>query len=195
MRLVRKLFAFVALVAVAGVLAAAYGALHDQLSYTVAPEYYTRFKFMQFAWVGVGDMAPRVGAAVVGVLATWWVGVYAGLVVAGAVLVHRTAREMVRSTLRAYVLLALVAACAGLFGLAVGWVAFGSDAVTRYVDWWRPAGLIAPRRFFAAGMMHDASYLGGAIGMVAAVRYQLRAALGLRHTPAPDASGLTPGAV
>ena len=101
MRLIRKPLAFVGLVAAAAVLAAAYGALHDQLSYTVAPEYFTRFKFVQFAAYGVASMTPRVGAALVGVLATWWVGLYAGLLVAGAGLKHPTADATIRSKLRA----------------------------------------------------------------------------------------------
>jgi hypothetical protein len=190
-RILRKLLAFVALVIAAAVFGAGYGALHDQLSYTVAPEYFTRFKFIQFAWAGVADMAPRVGAAIVGALATWWVGLYAGILVAGAGLLHRTAHEMVESTFRAYALLVLVAVCAGLIGLAVGWLGFGANEAAAYVDWWRPDGLISPKRFFAVGMMHDASYLGGAVGALVAVGYQRHAAHRRRDASSPSVAALS----
>jgi len=182
-RLLRKLGTFIALIATAAVFAAVYGALHDQLSYTVAPEYYTRFKFDQFAAYGVRELPPRLGAAVVGALATWWVGLYAGILVAGAGFRHTTPIAMARATMRAYGILALVALAGGLLGLLVGWVAFGSNEAAPYVDWWRPAGLTAPRRFYAVGMMHNAGYLGGAVGALVATAYQIRSTRQQRGTP------------
>jgi len=193
-RILRKLLAFVVLVIAAAVFGAGYGALHDQLSYTVAPEYFTRFKFIQFGWAGVADMAPRVGAATVGALATWWVGLCAGILVAGAGFQHRSAREMIESTFRAYAFLALVAVCTGLIGLAVGWIGFGANESAAYVDWWRPDGLISPRRFFAVGMMHDASYVGGAIAPLVAVRYQGHAARRRRDPSSPSLAAVSPHA-
>lgn len=176
MRVLRKLGTFIAMIATAAVLAAAYGALHDQLSYTVSPEYYTRFKFDQFAVYGVRELPPRLGAAVVGALATWWVGLFAGIVVAGAGLRHEAPAAMARATMRAYGFVALIALSAGLLGLLLGWIGFGSNEAAPYVDWWRPAGPTAPRRFHAAGMMHNAGYLGGAVGTLVAAACQIRSA-------------------
>lgn len=60
-------------------LAGLYGILHDQITYTIAPEYFTKFKFDQFgfgpAWFG-GD---RWTVVVIGFLATWWTGILIGL--------------------------------------------------------------------------------------------------------------------
>jgi len=181
MRILRKLSAYILLVFLAAVVAAAFGALHDQLSYTIAPEYFTRFKFVQFAWTGVAYMPPRVGAAVVGALATWWVGLYAGIVLGAVALRCNSASEMIRATGRAFAVVAIVALTVGLLGLVVGWLSY--DSTKDYIDWWRPAGLTAPRRFFAAGMMHNGSYLGGAIGMlVAGVRLWRQSARDARPT-------------
>jgi hypothetical protein len=175
MRVFRKLGAYILIVLVAAVAATAFGAVHDQLSYTVAPEYFTRFKFVQFAWARVAFMPPRVGAAVVGGLATWWVGLYAGMILGAIALRRPLASEMLRETTDAFVVAALVAIGCGVLGLVVGWLGF--DPAKDYIDWWRPAGLTAPRRFFAAGMMHNGSYLGGVIGvLVAGTRIWRRAA-------------------
>ena len=194
MRILAKFAALFGLIIAGPLLGATFGALHDQLSYTAGPEYFTRFKFVQFAWAEVADMPPRLGAAVVGILATWWVGFYAGAFLAAVGLLHRTAGSMVRATLRAYGLVALCAILVGVAGLVFGWIAFGSNESAAYVDWWRPDGLISPRRFFAVGMMHNGSYLGGALGLLLAAWYQVRVAQrSVRE--ARSAPGLTAPAV
>ena len=43
-----RLLLFLAYLLLAVATAGLFGALHDQISYTVAPEYFTRFKFIQF---------------------------------------------------------------------------------------------------------------------------------------------------
>ena len=166
MRVLRKLGAFIMLIFLGAIVAGVFGSLHDQLSYTIAPEYFTRFKFVQFAWAGVASMPPRLGAAVVGALATWWVGVYAGVILGLVALRRPSALEMFRATGRAFGLVALISLAIGIVGLAIGFLVF--DPAREYMDWWRPMGLVSPRLFFAVGMMHNGSYLGGAIGVVIA---------------------------
>jgi len=61
-----KLPILVLLLALAAVSAALFGALHNQLSYTVGPSYFTELKFEQFAIPP--DTSPRVGAALVGLV-------------------------------------------------------------------------------------------------------------------------------
>lgn len=179
----RRVVTYIWLVLSAAVLAAVFGALHDQLSYTVSAEYFTRFKFIQFAFWGVDTMPPRLGAAVVGIIATWWVGLLAGIIVAAAGFRHRHPTAMRRATWRAYRVLASCAVAAGLAGLVLGWLVFGPNEHAPYVDWWRPAGLVSPRRFYAVGMMHNGSYLGGVVGTVAALVSQWQSARALARVP------------
>lgn len=61
----------------AGLLAGCYGIIHDQITYTISPEYFTRMKFDQFRAVDFG-FPPRIFVAEIGFLATWWVGLIAG---------------------------------------------------------------------------------------------------------------------
>jgi hypothetical protein len=56
-----------------GVVAGSNGAVHDQVSYAISPEYFTKLKFKQFSWADFG-WPPRLFAGEVGFLATWWVG-------------------------------------------------------------------------------------------------------------------------
>ena len=67
--MLRRVVVFLLAMAVLPLIAGLYGALHDQLSFTIAPEYFTRFKYDQFgfepAWFG----GHRPTVAVIGFLA------------------------------------------------------------------------------------------------------------------------------
>ena len=54
-----------------------YGVLHDEITYSISPEYFTRPKFLQFHYADFG-LPPRVFVAEIGFLATCWVGFIAG---------------------------------------------------------------------------------------------------------------------
>src|SRR5438309_3164333 len=78
----RQLFPPTIRIAFLGVaVAGGYGIVHDQISYTVSPEYFTHIKFAQFAAVNFG-WPDRVFVAEIGFLASWWVGLVAGWLLA-----------------------------------------------------------------------------------------------------------------
>jgi len=155
---------FVVLIFVAILVSGVYGALHDQISFTVSAEYFTKFKFQQFGFTGVA-FSNRMSAACIGFLATWWMGLPIGLFVGAFSFLHRTPREMFIRTLKSYAVVAFVALLVGILGLSYGWF-FASHEVSDYIGWYIPKGLEFQRNFFAVGYMHNFSYLGGLIGLV-----------------------------
>jgi hypothetical protein len=163
----RKLGTCLGLVALATLLAALYGALHDQLTYTIAPKYYTRFKYEQFgfepAWFG-GD---RPTVALIGTLATWWMGLFVGAVfaLAGAICLRQ-------AWLLPVVGRAIRWAFAVVAGAEIVGYAYGRLVLARTgVDWWLPEHLVYPADFITVGSMHNAAYLGGLLGLLAGVTY------------------------
>ena len=76
----KKLLAALSLLLFACVIAGLYGALNDQITYTVSPEYYHKLKFDQFNIPLI--YRNRIGVSMVGWYAAWWMGV----VVAGPIL-------------------------------------------------------------------------------------------------------------
>ena len=70
---VKKLFVYIVIIVLAVFIASLYGVAHNQISYTVAPEYFTKFKFRQFGFVDT-PLPERVRASMVGFLASWWMG-------------------------------------------------------------------------------------------------------------------------
>lgn len=57
-------------------IAGCFGILHDQITFTISPEYFTRMKFDQFRCADFG-FPQWVFVAEIGFLATWWVGLIA----------------------------------------------------------------------------------------------------------------------
>ena len=58
---------------VGAIIAGCYGVLHDQVTYSIGSEYFTKLKFKQFHFANFG-LGDRVFAGCIGFLATWWVG-------------------------------------------------------------------------------------------------------------------------
>lgn len=168
--MINKLLVLLLILLLAPLIGGLYGILHDQLTYTISPEYYTKFKFYQFGLLEQGvTVAPeehRLMAAIVGFFATWWMGVPIGIILGIVCIVqHSSARQQFRVAMQSMGVVILVAFVTGLLGLAYGYL------VDIGQNWCLPEGLIRRKDFIAVGSMHNFSYIGGAIGLIAAVVY------------------------
>jgi hypothetical protein len=145
-----------------------YGMLHNQISYTVAPDYFHAFKFHQF--VIPNFLHNRVGASIVGWQASWWMGVIIGVPVLLVGLVMPDPKTYLTRSLIAF---AVVAATALVVGL--GALAYANSAITAsdLPGYWYPEGVINKAAFARAGTMHNFSYVGGFLGIITATLYLL----------------------
>lgn len=150
-----------------------YGILHDQLTYSISPEYYTKFKFYQFRLMDLGNEAifpnPRMEVSIVGFMATWWMGLPIGLILGLVGLIHTDYKRMFTVTMRSIFITVIVAFLTGLVGLAYGKFYLADQGV----DWWLPENLIDTENFISVGSMHNFSYLGGLIGLIAGIVYSI----------------------
>jgi len=160
-----RLVATFRLAAIGALVAAAYGALHDQASYAISHEYFTKMKFVQFAWADVG-LAPRAFASEVGALASWWVGAIAGWSL-GRVGFADPPTTPRRDVVRAFAIVLGAAVVGGAVGAALGVVA--SRDVSGWREWTRELWLADTPSFVVVAYLHAGSYAGGALGLVAAV--------------------------
>lgn len=149
-------------------IAGLYGAVHDQISYTVSPEYFHSFKFDQFGIAG--DFRNRTGAALVGFLGSWWMGLYIGIPILLIGLVVPGHRAYTRHFLIACLIVIGTALVIGLTALAYGFVAY-SDA--NIPDWARWDTIRDQLSFARVGLLHEFSYNGGFAGMLIASLYVL----------------------
>jgi hypothetical protein len=177
-RILNSFLTFFAIVLIGIIIAGVYGILHDQLTYTISEEYYTKFKFYQFGLCHTGTEAilphPRLSVAVVGFLATWWMGVPVSIILGLVGLIHKDAKTMFRITLHAFALTIFIAFLTGLVGLIYGWFYLSKQPITSFEEWFIPNNLKDFRKFISVGSMHNFSYLGGLTGLIAGVIYSIR---------------------
>lgn len=149
-------------------IAGLYGILHDQITYSLGPEYFTCFKFQQFHYLDF-DKPARFVVAEIGFLATCWVGFFAGWFMGRVTLPHLPAAHAAALSLRGAGIMLASALIAGL----AGWMLAPSDADHARLEHWR--GMLAmfhitdEAAFVRVGWIHNAGYLGALAGLVAAL--------------------------
>lgn len=173
----KKFLTLILIVIIAALAGGIYGAIHDQLTYTISPEYYTKFKFIQFELADEGPEAhlsnPRLWVAAVGVMATWWMGVLIGFILGLVGLIHADWQIMLRVTLRAFLITMGVAFVVGIIGLIYGCLFLANEPAESFSNWFIPYNLIDFKSFVTVGSMHNFSYAGGFVGLVAGIVYGL----------------------
>jgi hypothetical protein len=148
-------------------IAGCYGVLHDQITYSLAPEYFTKLKFIQFRWADPG-LPSRIFVAEIGFLASWWVGLFAGWFIGRLTVRLYDTRDRVCGNLRAFTII-FCFALAGSFG---GYL-FGLLHQPNYADWsyFAERGVLDLAAFVRVAYIHNGSYLGGLLGLIAALFY------------------------
>jgi hypothetical protein len=178
-----------------GALAAgAYGILHDQITYTLSPEYFTHLKFSQFRWANLG-LPPRFFVGEIGFLATWWVGFFGGWVLARVTAPFAPPRVMLRLALRGFRTMIAAAMLSGAVGYCYGLMQHPTAANSGIADFAESIGVQDVPAFVRVAYIHNGGYLGGLAGLVAAALTQRRAAKreGLRLEKRPSRrQGKTP---
>jgi hypothetical protein len=172
MSTLKKLGVYLLIVVLAVVVAGLYGMVHNQISYTVAPEYFTKFKFEQFGLVD-SPLPERVRASMVGLLASWWMGIPIGLLVGAAGFIHRGPQRMLRVSLWSLLVMVAFTLLFGLGGLVFGYFETAHINVAEYRGWFIPTDVTDLRRFLCAGYMHNSAYLGGVLAILVAWAFHI----------------------
>ncbi len=172
-----KFLILIILIIVSCLLAGLYGILHDQLTYTISEEYYTKFKFYQFGFMDIGNEAifpnPRIEVSAVGLLATWWMGIPIGIILGLAGLIHRDWRTMFNVTFKAFLVTILIAFATGLLGLVYGHIYLADKSKAEFGNWYIPDNLVDFENFINVGSMHNFSYIGGLTGLIGGLVYTI----------------------
>ena len=136
-----KLVFFPVLLVAACVVAAAYGAIHNQISYTVSPLFFFYYQFGRFDIPM--EMWNRTGATLVGILATWWMGLVIGIPVFLLAPIIPGWKAYVKHSLIAVLLVVAHGAWRSGWGR---WLSRGSRSVWRHCTGRHHARLRLPRR-------------------------------------------------
>lgn len=165
----RKFGIFTATIFLSSLLAGCYGVIHDQITFTISNEYFTKFKYIQFAINPEDFGGHRVSISIIGFLATWWMGMIIGFVLGFVGLLFKDYKLMSRALIAS---VPIVLFTAVLFGL-IGFLYSTFYLVNTEVSWGLPETLVDRKGFVVVGSIHNFSYLGGAIGLLVALVYMI----------------------
>lgn len=163
----RKFGVFSSFIFVSVLVAGLYGILHDQITYSISPEYFTKFKYRQFGFEPEWFGGHRQTVAAIGFLATWWTGLFIGFILGLLNLTLQDHKQMI------FVLSKTIRIILGIT-IATGFVGFfyGKFYLAKTgVSWWLPEDLIDKEKFIIVGSIHNFSYIGGVIGLLVAFVY------------------------
>lgn len=168
-----------AMLGVAGLgalIAGCYGIIHDQLTYTISAEYFTQMKFRQFAYADFGFPA-RVLVGEIGFLATWWVGFFAGWVLARVVAPHVPPSRMLALSLRGFAIIIIFALLGSVGTFACGLTQNPTPETSALADFAASIGVADVPAFVRVAWIHNTSYLAGLFGIITAAFAVRRSAL------------------
>ncbi len=144
-------------------IAGSYGVLHDQITYSISPEYFTKLKFKQFAYANFG-LGDQVFVSTIGFMATWWVGLLAGWFLARRfvdVSPYTLARKKIFSGFL------IIFMCGLLFGVAA--YVYGTLIPPDPQKWQHRVhyyGVVDGVSFIRVAYIHNCSYAGGFLGLI-----------------------------
>ncbi|RXK59243.1 hypothetical protein ESA94_13965 [Lacibacter luteus] len=163
----RKFGVITSLIFIVIIIAGIYGILHDQITYSISPEYFTKFKYKQFGFESEQFGGHRATVAVIGFLATWWMGLFIGIPLGLLSLIFPDYKKMASVLKKSLFLVILIAVLTGIGGFVYGKFIL----VNNGVSWWLPDDLIDKSSFIIVGSIHNSSYLGGIAGLLTATVY------------------------
>lgn len=142
-------------------MAGGFGIIHDQVTYTISPEYFKRMKFDQFRWADIG-FPERVFVAEIGFLATWWVGLIAAWFLARIAM--RKFGNPGKQVAGALAIMAGITVLCAVLGYFLGPVMF--EDRKGWLDALSEMGVTDFRAFYQVSGIHLGSYAGALLGWV-----------------------------
>ena len=166
----KKIGILILIIVISTISASIYGIFHNQISYSISAEYFTKFKFKQFGFIEYGLDTQRMTVGIIGLWATWWFGLIIGIINGIVGFIQPTPKIMWKSIFGATIRTLGIAIGIGIVGILVGKFIISN----LNLDWKIPTDLNDRKNFMTAGTMHNFSYFGGIIGLIYGIIYQLK---------------------
>ena len=150
------------------IVAGIYGVLHDQITFSISQEYFTRLKFFQFHYADFG-LPRRVFVAEIGFLATWWVGFIAGWFLARVVVPICPPVQARSKILRGFWIILFCGFAGSTCGFGWGLLRGPNGDYSGWQGFGTMHGVVDLPSFVRVAYIHNASYLGGLLGLIVAL--------------------------
>ena len=166
----KKASVFIVSILLSVITAIFYGIVHNQFTYTISDEFFTKLMFERFGFVQYGQDTPRLTASIIGAWSTWWMGLIAGFIFATIGLFHSDVKQMIQSIKGATLITLVTSLLVGLIGLCYGFLGFSRLNSTCCF----PLEVHNVKNFLAVLEMHSFSYVGGVLGLFLAIFWQIK---------------------
>lgn len=166
----KKLTIYTLTIIISVIIASVFGFLHNQISFSISNEYFTKFKFEQFRFVEYGLETPRLTSGIIGVWATWWFGLIIGVLFGLLGFFEKDWKDMFKKVSISIYRTILIVIVFGFLGIIIGKLII----VNFEFDWKLPKNLINQESFIIVGTMHNFSNMGGIIGLIYGVLFLVK---------------------
>ena len=147
-------------------IAGIYGIIHDQITFSISPEYFTKVKFKQFHYADFG-LGNRIFVATIGFLATWWVGFFAGWFFARIFSAKQGLANAQKSVINGFIIVFVSGfLSATLVGLCSYLIVTQNNIDQSWSYTLSSYGIKNTSAFMRVVYIHYASYAGGFIGII-----------------------------
>jgi len=151
------------------IVASLFGAIHNQISYSVSSEFFKNFLFGIFGTNEWNIKNERLEASIVGVIGSYWVGVILGIIYTIIFLFMKTENNL--NNIKNAILINIGFAFLGsliAYLIAKFFIKFEDSGV--FIDF----GTQNPQNYLEAAFMNTGSYFGGVVGIIIGIIYLLK---------------------
>jgi hypothetical protein len=159
-----RIFIYLSLVIIAPLLAAVFGFIHDQITYSICPEFFQKIRFDNYPDLPEG-WHDRTKAGMIGVLNSWKIGIPLGLLLTAVATIHKKLERILSYTLTTYGMTIIITFISVMVGL------FTSEALPK--NWTPLEGINDQLGLYKVMNMNNFAYMGGVIGMFLGLTYHL----------------------
>ena len=150
---------------IGSVIASIYGVIHDQLSYSISPEYFTAFKFNQFSYADF-SLNDRLYVAIIGVLATWWFGAISGWFLGRVRFLSEDFETANKDIIKGFYIIFISVIAFGIIGGIISYINAYYFSVESFIGWERELSTNELKNFIVVSYIHTSGYIGGLVGII-----------------------------
>jgi hypothetical protein len=154
-----RTFIFIALLILAPMMAALYGFIHDQITFSISEEFFTKFRFAHYdfphAW------HPRARAGMIGIINAWKTGIPFGIILTAVGRIHANTHKLLFYTFYTYLLTFFMSFA---FAIIAEYVPVSTDVVNFRQT--LPENITDPIAFQRVVQINNFGYVGGIVGML-----------------------------
>ncbi len=149
--------------------ASIYGAIHNQITFAISPEYFTKLKFIQFDYARMGS-SDIVFASIVGILATSCFGMFTGWFLGRFRFYSNNISTAKKDILLGFAIVFSSAILFAIIGGCLGYIRGYHFPINTFLGWEKELTLQELKQFIVVGFIHTAGYIGAFTGIFFACR-------------------------